>query len=176
MFFEPNRTKLVPNRIRVFFSKTKPKLKIPFHTSLVLTSRPTAVHYRRHTARLIRQRQHWLKWSTTSSTLWTRDCCLMIMGLIILFLVSHFNYPPFASIAKGDVFVLLYVCLFVCSSTISRQPAGRFTPYFACGRSLGRDVSSRLLGVGGPRRAEKEANEIFVIMGVNGEFLHFGGF
>jgi len=33
-----------------------------------------------------------------------------------------------------------------------------------------------LLGVGGPRLAEKEANEIFVTMGVNGEFLHFGGF
>ena len=32
------------------------------------------------------------------------------------------------------------------------------------------------LGVGGPRRAKKEANEIFVTMGVNGEFLHFGGF
>ena len=48
-----------------------------------------------------------------------------------------YYYPPFASIAKGDVFDLLYVCLFVCSSTISRQPAGRFTPYFACGRSLG---------------------------------------
>ena len=77
--------------------------------------------------------------------------------------------------AKGEVFVLLYVCLFV-RSTISQQPTGRFTPYFACGRSLGRDVSSPLLGVGGPRRAEKEANDIFVTMGVNGEFLHFGGF
>ena len=62
-------------------------------------------------------------------------------------------YPPFASIAKGEVFVLLYVffCflvfLFFCflvflfvRLTISQQPAGRFTPYFACGRSLGRDV------------------------------------
>jgi len=37
-------------------------------------------------------------------------------------------------------------------------------------------VSSPLLGVGGPRRVEKEANEIFVTMGVNREFLHFGGF
>jgi len=78
--------------------------------------------------------------------------------------------------AKGEVFVLLYVCLFVCSSTISRQPAGRLTPKFACGRTLVPDVSSPLLGVGGPRRAEKGANEIFVTMGVNGEFLHFGGF
>jgi len=75
--------------------------------------------------------------------------------------------------------IRMFVCLFflfVSSSTISRQPAGRFTPYFACGRSLGYDVSSPLLGVGGPRRAEKEANEIFVTMGVNGEFLHFGSF
>ena len=65
---------------------------------------------------------------------------------------------------------------FFVRSTISQQPAGRFMPYFACGRSLGLDVSSPLLGVGGPWRAEKEANEIFVTMGVNGEFLHFGGF
>ena len=92
-------------------------------------------------------------------------------------------YPPFASIAKGEGFVLLYVFLFFClfvflfvRSTISRQPAGRFTPKFACRRTLGPDVSSPLLGVGGPRRAEKGANEIFVTMGVNGEFLHFGGF
>ena len=83
--------------------------------------------------------------------------------------------PPFACRAKGEVFGLLYVCLFV-RSTISQQPAGRFTPYFACGRSLGRDVSSPLLGVGGPRRAEKEANEIFVTMESMGNFLHFGGF
>ena len=57
--------------------------------------------------------------------------------------------------AKGEVFVLLYVCLFV-RSTISQQPVGRFTPYFACGRSLGRDVSSPLLGVSDPRGGQKE--------------------
>ena len=88
-------------------------------------------------------------------------------------------YPPFASIAKGEVFVLLYVFLFFflfVRSTISRQPTGRFTPKFACRRTLVPDVSSPLSGVGGPRRAEKGANEIFVTMGVNGEFLHFGGF
>ena len=61
-------------------------------------------------------------------------------------------------------------------STISRQPAGQFTPNFASGRTLVPNVSSPLLGVGGPRRAEKGENEIFVTMGVNGEFLHFGGF
>jgi len=75
----------------------------------------------------------------------------------------------------GFVSVLLTHLFFV-RLTISQQPAGRFTPKFACGRSLGRDVTSPLLGVGGPRRAEKGANEIFVTMGVNGEFLHFGGF
>ena len=66
--------------------------------------------------------------------------------------------------------------VFFVRSTISRQTAGRFTPKFACGRTLVPDVSSPLLGVGGPRRAEKGANEIFVTMGANGEFLHFGGF
>ena len=64
-------------------------------------------------------------------------------------------YPPFARRAKGEVFVLLHVCLFV-RSTISQQPAGRFTPYFACGHSLGRDVSSPLLGVSDPRGGQKE--------------------
>jgi len=80
--------------------------------------------------------------------------------------------------AKSEVFVLLYVFLFVffVRSMISQQPADRFTPKFACGRTLVPDVSSPLFGVGGPRRAEKGANEIFVTMGVNGEFLHFGGF
>ena len=87
-----------------------------------------------------------------------------------------FCYPPFASIAKGEVFVLLYVCLFVCSVNDFSTTAGRFTPKFARRHTLVPDVSSPLLGVGGPRRAEKEANEISVTMGVNGEFLHFGGF
>ena len=73
------------------------------------------------------------------------------------------------------VFFVFFVCMFV-RSTISRQPAGRFTPKFAYRRTLVPDVSSLLLVVGGPRRAEKGANEIFVTMGVNGEFLHFGGF
>ena len=81
--------------------------------------------------------------------------------------------------AKGEVLVLLCFCLFLffsVRSTISRQPAGRFTPMFACGRTLVPNASSPLLGVSGPRRAEKGGNEIFVTMAVNGEFLHFGGF
>ena len=32
------------------------------------------------------------------------------------------NYPPFASIAKGEVFVLLYVCLFVNDFSTTRRP------------------------------------------------------
>ena len=48
----------------------------------------------------------------------------------------------------------LFYCMFFCSlflSTIYRQPAGRFTPNFACGRTLVPDVSSPLLGFSGPR-------------------------
>ena len=78
-------------------------------------------------------------------------------SFIIFFEFSF--YPPFARL-----------------STISRQPAGQFTPNFARGRILVPNVSSPLLGVGGPRRAEKGGNEIFVTMGLNGEFMHFGGF
>ena len=41
----------------------------------------------------------------------------------------------------------IYSTVFFVRSTICQQRAGRFTPNFACGRSLGRDVSSPLLGV-----------------------------
>ena len=71
--------------------------------------------------------------------------------------------------AKGEVLVLLYV--FFVWSTISRQPAGRFTPKFACGRTLVPDVSSPLLGVSGSRWTEKGGNEIFVTMGAYWQFL-----
>ena len=75
------------------------------------------------------------------------------MSLAVVYKLQLF-YPPFARGAKGEVFVLLYVCLFV-RSTISQQPAGRFTPNFACGRSLGRDVSSPLLGISDPLGGQK---------------------
>ena len=89
---------------------------------------------------------------------------------------NHF-LPAIRSLERKARY-LFYFCCFVrfFLSTISRQPAGQFTPNFACGRTLVPNVSSPLLGVGGPRRAEKGANEIFVTMGVNGEFMHFGGF
>ena len=64
--------------------------------------------------------------------------------------------------------------LFSVPSTISRQPAGRFTPNFVSGRTLVPDVSSPLLGVSGPRGAEKRCNVIFVTVRVKGEFFHFG--
>jgi len=60
--------------------------------------------------------------------------------------------------AKGEVFVLLYVFFSFCfsvRSTTSRQPAGRFTPMFACGRALVPDVSSPLLRVSGPPGGRK---------------------
>ena len=64
--------------------------------------------------------------------------------------------------AKGEVLVLLCLfCRFL--STISRQPKSRFTPNFACGRTLVPDVSSPLLGVAPPPRgAGKGGNGIFV--------------
>ena len=70
----------------------------------------------------------------------------------------------------GFVSVLLthlFVFLFAFMSTISRQPAGQFTPNFACGHTLVLDVSSPLLGFSGPRGAKKGENEIFVTIGVN---------
>ena len=74
----------------------------------------------------------------------------------IYFALYKFTYYP--AIRSLDVFVLLYVFLFLFVrfwSTISRQPAGRFTPNFACGRTLVPDVFSPLLGVSGPRGSGK---------------------
>jgi len=90
-------------------------------------------------------------------------------------IVLGYYYPPFAR-AKGEVFVLLYVCFFVCSVNDFSTTRGPIHAKVRMRAYLFPDVSSPLLGVGGPRRAEKGANENFVTMGVNGEFLHFGGF
>ena len=86
-------------------------------------------------------------------------------------------YPPFASIAKCEVFGLLYVCLFVClfvndfSTTRGPiHPKVRMQAYSGSGRVLSPFWGLRPLAGG------KRGNEIFVTMGVNGEFLHFGGF
>ena len=107
------------------------------------------------------------------SGFFTRHSLVRANGQV--FVLLYVFYPPFASIAKGEVFVLLYVFLFVCSVNDFSTTHG---PIHAKVRTqaYSGSVSSPLLGVGGPRRAEKEANEIFVTMGVNGEFLHFGSF
>ena len=65
------------------------------------------------------------------------------------------------------LFYCMFFCLFFVRSMISQQPAGRFTPNFACGRSLGRDVSSPLLGVSDPRGGKKRGNEIRVVSFLN---------
>ena len=70
----------------------------------------------------------------------------------------------------------MFVCLFVRQRFLDIPRADSRQSSHAGVLCMVPDVSSPLLGVGGPRRAEKEANEIFVTMGVNEEFLHFGGF
>ena len=84
--------------------------------------------------------------------------------------------PAIRSLERKARYLFYFCCFVRFFVTISRQPAGQFTPNFACGRTLVPNVSSPLSGVGGPRRAEKEANEIFVTMESMGNFLHFGGF
>ena len=96
-------------------------------------------------------------------------------GGFVSVLLTHL-LPTIRSLERKARYLFYFCCFVLFLSTISREPAGKFTPNFACGRTLVPNVSSPLLGVGGPRRAEKRGNEIFVTMGVNGEFLHFGGF
>jgi len=69
----------------------------------------------------------------------------------------------------------LFYCMFFCSVN-DFSTTGCFMPKFACGRTLVPDMSSPLLGVSGIRGVEKGGNEIFVTIGVDGEFLHFGCF
>ena len=68
--------------------------------------------------------------------------------------------------ARYLFYCMFIFCLFV-RSTISRQPAGRFTPNFACGRTLVPDVSSPLLGVSDPPGGQKRGNDIRVVSFVN---------
>ena len=72
---------------------------------------------------------------------------------------------------------MFYFCCFVLFlSTISRQPAGQFTPDFACGRTLVPNVSSPLLGVGGPRQAEKGEMKFLLLWESMGNFCILGVF
>ena len=93
-------------------------------------------------------------------------CCVNVCLLL----------PAIRSLERKARYLFYFCCFVRFLPTISRQPAGQFTPNFACRHTLVPNVSSPLLGVGGPQRAKKGGNEIFVTMGVNGEFLHFGGF
>jgi len=80
--------------------------------------------------------------------------------MLVLFITRHSLVR-----AKGERYLCYCMFLFAFLSTISRQPAGRFTPNFACGRTLVPDVSSPLLGVSGPPGGEGEmsnANGWFV--------------
>jgi len=120
------------------------------HSCLIAVTRPSDRHLTSASAALCRHTWHFI-------------------NLLIIIITRHS-----LDRAKGEVLVLLYV--FFVRSTISRQPEGRFTSKFACVRTLVPDVSSPLLGVSVPWGAEKGGNEIFVTMGINGEFLHFGGF
>ena len=73
------------------------------------------------------------------------------------------------------LFYCMFFCMLVFLSTISRQPTGLFKPNFACRRTLVPDVFFPFWGWR-PPAGGKGGNEIFVTVGVNGEFLHFGGF
>ena len=78
--------------------------------------------------------------------------------------------------AKSEVFVLLYVCLFFCSVNDFSATRG---PIHAKVRMRAQPGSGREVSPFGgwrPPAGGKGANEIFVTMRVNGEFLQFGGF
>ena len=82
-------------------------------------------------------------------------------------------YPPFAE-RIDEVFILLYVFLF--GQRFLSNPGADSRHILHAGVAWVGTCLLPFWGVGGPRRTEKGANEIFVTMGVNGEFLHFGGF
>jgi len=77
----------------------------------------------------------------------------MLIGLFLVFL------PAICSLEQRARYLFycrlrFFVCSFFCQRFL-HNPAGRFKPYFACGCILVPNVTSPLLGVGGPRRAEK---------------------
>ena len=67
----------------------------------------------------------------------------------------------------------LFYCMFFCSfflSTISRQPAGGFTPKYACGRTLDPDVSSPFWGLAAPGGRKKEGMKFSLLWESMGNF------
>ena len=91
------------------------------------------------------------------STLLSLDAtCVCSRGRYSTELIVLLGLLPAIRSLERKARYLFYFCCFVrFLSTISRQPAGQFTPNFACRRTLVPNVSSPLLGVGGPRQAEK---------------------
>ena len=71
----------------------------------------------------------------------------------------------------------MYV-LFVCSFFVNdfSSTHGPIHAKFCMGAYSGSECVFSPFGGWRPRRAEKGGNDIFVTMGVNEEFLHFGGF
>ena len=90
------------------------------------------------------------------------------------------NYPPFASIAKGEVFVLLYVCFFVFFCLFGQRflsnPRADSRHILHTGVAWVGTCLLPFWGLAAPGGRKKEANEIFVTMESMGNFLHFGGF
>ena len=70
----------------------------------------------------------------------------------------------------------MYVCLFVCSVNDFSTTRGPIHAKVCMQAYSGSGCVFSPLGGWRPPAGGKGANEIFVTMGVNGEFLHFGGF
>ena len=79
--------------------------------------------------------------------------------------------------AKGKVFVLLYVFLFfLFGQRFLSNPRADSRQSLHAGVHWFRMCLLPFWGLAAPGGRKKGENEIFVTMGVNGEFLHFGGF
>jgi len=81
--------------------------------------------------------------------------------------------------AESEVFVLLYVlfvCFFVCS--VNDFSTTRWPIHAKVRKQAYSGSGCVFFPFGGwrPTASGKRGNEIFVTMGVNWEFLHFGGF
>ena len=93
---------------------------------------------------------------------------IMYVGLCV-----HTLLTKRLKIIRGIWFtVCLFVCLF--GQRFLDNPRADSRHILHAGVAWVRTCLLPFWGLAG--RAEKEANEIFVTMGVNGEFLHFGGF
>ena len=88
----------------------------------------------------------------------------------------EYYYPPFASIAKGEVFVFTFAVLFVFCQRFLDNPLANSRQILHAGVLWFWMCLLPFWGLAAPGGRKKRGNEIFVTMGVNGEFLHFGGF